>query len=137
MRVADRNAVMLRARALRRSPSPPESLLWQILRKRPQGFKFRRQHPLGPFIADFYCAAARLIVEVDGASHDMGDRAASDSRRDAWLRAQGIRVIRFNAADVMKDLESAVTAILLSARRSLPLHRTSCGPPPRRRPGRI
>jgi very-short-patch-repair endonuclease len=95
---------------------PPEGILWQILRARPGDLKFRRQHPIGPYVVDFYCAAARLAIEVDGASHDMGDRPAHDARRDAWLRRQGLRVIRFNAGDVMKDPESAVTQILLVAR---------------------
>jgi very-short-patch-repair endonuclease len=109
--------MVLRARALRRSPSLPEGLLWQVLRERPEGLKFRRQHPFGRYVADFYCAAARLVIEVDGASHEMGDNPARDARRDAWMREPGMRVIRFNAADVMNDLESVVTAILLAARR--------------------
>ena len=117
MRVIDRNAVVMRARELRRSPTLPEGLLWQALRKRPQGLKFRRQHPLGPYVVDFYCPAVRMVVEVDGESHNLGDRPSQDARRDGWLREQGLRVIRFNAGDVMKDLESALTAILLEARR--------------------
>lgn len=117
MRVIDRNAVVMRARELRRSPTLPEGLLWQALRKRPQGLKFRRQHPLGPNVVDFYCPASRMVVEVDGESHNLGDRPLQDARRDGWLREQGLRVIRFNAGDVMKDLESALTAILLEARR--------------------
>jgi very-short-patch-repair endonuclease len=95
----------------------PEGLLWQVLRRRPGGFKFRRQHPMGPFIADFYCPVARLVIEVDGASHDMGTNPARDARRDAWLREEGLRVLRLPAADVMKDIESAVTAILVNCSR--------------------
>ncbi len=113
----DRNAAVLRARELRRSPSLPEGLLWQVLRTRPNGLKFRRQHPLGPYILDFYCPAAKLVVEVDGAGHDMGDNPARDARRDEWLQGQGLRVIRFSADEVMKDVESVVTAIRLAARR--------------------
>jgi very-short-patch-repair endonuclease len=116
MRQVDRNAAVQKARELRRSPSPPESLLWRQLRERPRGLKFRRQHPFGPFIADFYCPAVKLVVEVDGDSHDMGNRPAEDARRERWLREQGLRVIRFNAADVMKDVGSAVTEILRVAR---------------------
>jgi very-short-patch-repair endonuclease len=97
--------------------SPPEAYLWQTLRSRPGGLKFRRQHPLDRCTGDFYCAAAKLVVEVDGISHEMGDSPARDSRRDAWLRDQGLSVIRFNADDVMKDVESVVTAIVLAARR--------------------
>ena len=58
-----------RARQLRRSLSLPEAKLWTLLRTRPDGFKFRRQHPVGPYIVDFYCPEARLAIEVDGASH--------------------------------------------------------------------
>jgi very-short-patch-repair endonuclease len=97
--------------------SPPEARLWQILRERPSDLKFRRQHPFSRCTADFYCAAERLVVEVDGDGHDMGDNPDLDRRRDAWLGLQGVRVIRFSAADVMKDVESVVTAILLEARR--------------------
>jgi very-short-patch-repair endonuclease len=116
MRKVDKNAVVMKARELRRSPTPPEGRLWQQLRTRPGDLKFRRQHPIGSYIVDFYCPAARLVVEVDGGSHDMGDQPARDARRDHWLSEQGLRVVRFNAADVMKDVESAVTGILLAAR---------------------
>ena len=114
--LVDRNAVMMRARALRRTPTLPEGLLWRELKKRPGGYKFRRQHPLGWYIADFYCAAAKLVIEVDGQSHSMGDRPAHDARRDRWLKEQGLRVIRFGAADVVKDLESVLTAIVIACR---------------------
>jgi very-short-patch-repair endonuclease len=109
----DKNAAVLRARELRRSPSPPESQLWAILRERPEGFKFRRQHPFPRCTVDFYCAATKLVIEIDGASHDMGDNPERDARRDAWLRGQGLTMLRLDAADVMKDPESALTAILL------------------------
>jgi very-short-patch-repair endonuclease len=68
----EKNDAVLRARALRRNLTLPEGMLWRELRKRPSGFKFRRQHPLGNCIVDFYCAAVRLVVEVDGMSHEMG-----------------------------------------------------------------
>jgi very-short-patch-repair endonuclease len=96
--------------------TPPEHKLWQALRTRPGGFKFRKQHPFPDCTADFYCPAARLVVEVDGDSHDMGDRPALDASRDARLQERGIRVIRFLAADVMNDLGSVVRAIVLAAR---------------------
>jgi very-short-patch-repair endonuclease len=79
--------------------------------------KFRRQHPLGPYVADFYCASAKLVVEVDGESHSMGDRPSHDARRDRWLKEQGLRVIRIDAADVMDDLGSVITAITVACRR--------------------
>jgi very-short-patch-repair endonuclease len=92
-------------------------MLWQALRQRPTGLKFRRQHPIGRCVVDFYCPATRLVVEVDGMSHGMGDDPERDSRRDHWLREQGLRVLRFAASDVMNDLQSVVTAILLECRR--------------------
>jgi very-short-patch-repair endonuclease len=106
------NDTTVQARELRRSMTLPEGLLWQVLRKRPGGFKFRRQHPLAPYVLDFYCAETKLVIEVDGSAHNMGDRPQHDARRDVWLREQGLRVIRFDAADVMNDLNSAVLAIL-------------------------
>src|SRR4051812_12744844 len=75
-----------KARALRRDMSPAEIALWQILRSRPVGLKFRHQHPAGPFVLDFYCAARKLVIEVDGVAHEMGDNPRRDERRDNWLR---------------------------------------------------
>ena len=95
----------------------PEGMLWQVLRRRPDGLKFRRQHPVGRCIVDFYCPAARLVIEVDGEAHRMGTRPQQDLRRDAWLRSQDLRIIRFAAADVINDVGSVVTAILVAARR--------------------
>jgi len=93
-----------RARRLRRTMSLPEVLLWQGLRgHRCAGLRFRRQHPIGPYILDFYCADARLAVEVDGATHDYEERARLDARRDAWLAEQDIRVMRVAARDVLTD----------------------------------
>jgi very-short-patch-repair endonuclease len=113
----EKNESVLRARSLRRNLTLPEGLLWQVLRRRPAGFKFRRQHPIGRCVVDFYCAATRLVIEVDGEAHSMGDRPESDARRDAWLRGQGLRLLRFGAVDVMTDVESVVTAITLACRR--------------------
>jgi very-short-patch-repair endonuclease len=115
--ISRRNDAILRARRLRREPSPAEYRLWQVLRQRPGGLKFRRQHPFDRCTADFYCAAAKLVIEVDGDSHSMGNQPNLDARRDAWLGKQGIRVLRFDAADVMKDEEAVVRFILDAARR--------------------
>jgi len=117
VRWSDRNAAVLRARAFRRAPTPPEFRLWLLLRQRPGGLKFRKQHPLGPYTLDFYCPSAKLDIEIDGDSHGMGDNPDRDGRRDAWLQERGLGVIRFDAADVMRDVESVVTAILLACRR--------------------
>ena len=100
------------ARELRRKLSPPEVRLWVRLRARiPGAPTFRRQHPTGPYVLDFYCARAKLAVEVDGYSHDVGDQPERDIRRDAWLNAQGIRVHRISAADVMRDADQAADGV--------------------------
>ena len=125
-----RNEAVLRARALRREMSLPEGLLWQVLRTRPGGLKFRHQHPFGRCTADFYCAGAKLVIEVDGDSHSMGNNPASDERRDAWLREQGIEVLRFDAAEIFKDVGVVVTAIVSEARGRLPLRHAAHGSPP-------
>ena len=112
----ERNETVLKARALRRDMTLPEGLLWRALRERPEGFKFRRQHPIGRFIADFYCPAARLVIEVDGISHSMGDHPQRDLDRDRWLASQNVRVVRFAAADVLQHPDSVVIAILFACR---------------------
>jgi very-short-patch-repair endonuclease len=91
-------------------------MLWQALRQRPGGLKFRCQHPIGRCIVDFYCAAAKLAIEIDGLSHELGGNSERDRRRDYWLRSRGFRVIRFAAVDVFNDLQSVVAAILLACR---------------------
>jgi very-short-patch-repair endonuclease len=110
--MSSKNSTIIQARELRRTMSLPEVLLWQELRKRPGGYKFRRQHPIVGVIADFYCPAAKLVVEVDGAAHDMGDRPKRDQRRDDELRQLGLRTLRVPAADVLRDPEVAVRGIV-------------------------
>ena len=105
-------ATVAKARALRRAMSPAEVALWQILRTRPAGLKFRHQHPAGPFVLDFYCAAKKLDVEIDGDSHEMGDNPARDERRDAWLRAKGYRILRIPAVEAFENAEGVVAHIL-------------------------
>ena len=109
------NDNILKARALRRNMTLPEGLLWQVLRQRPGGFKFRRQHPVGPFVVDFYCPARRLAIEVDGVSPNMGDDPGRDVRRDAYLRKIGLRVIRFDASDVLHNMDGVAHSILADA----------------------
>ncbi|MFP5433115.1 MAG: endonuclease domain-containing protein, partial [Alphaproteobacteria bacterium] len=77
------------ARKLRKAMTLPEGLVGRLLRSRPFGLKFRRQHPTGAFVLDFYCIDARLAVEIDGLAHDMGNRPARDIERDRWLRLHG------------------------------------------------
>ena len=109
------NKSVIRARELRRTMSLPEGMLWQILRKRPGGFKFRRQHLFGPFVVDFFCAARQLAIEVDGEVHSMGTEPVRDKNRDAFLRRQGVRVVRFDAKDVFQNMDNVVRTILAEA----------------------
>ena len=109
-----------RARRLRRQMSLPEVLLWQQLRARPGGFKFRHQHPLGPYTLDFYCHQAALAVEVDGVSHEMGDNPARDEQRDRWVAAQGVMTLRVTAADVLGEMEAVVRLVMHLCRERSP-----------------
>ena len=104
------------ARRLRRVLSPPEARLWVRLRQRAAGLPtFRRQHPFGPYVLDFYCAKARLAIEIDGLSHDVGDRPERDLRRDAWFEARGVTVMRIPARELTKTIDGAVDAIVRMA----------------------
>jgi very-short-patch-repair endonuclease len=104
------------AQQLRRKLSAPEVRLWSRLRQRKPGKPvFRRQHPIGPYVLDFYCANARLAIELDGASHDMGDRPQRDLRRTAWLESRGITVMRIPANDLARGLDEVADAIVRMA----------------------
>jgi|SRR5690242_7688606 very-short-patch-repair endonuclease len=100
----------LRARQLRRNPTEVERLLWQRLRFwQVGGFKFRRQQPLGNYIADFVCFEGRLIVEIDGGQH--ADQKDYDKKRDAWLRDQDFIVLRFWNSDVLENMDGVLHLI--------------------------
>jgi very-short-patch-repair endonuclease len=105
-------ATVAKARALRRAMTPPEIRLWQILRTRPAGFKFRHQHPAGPYVLDFYCPAAKLAIEIDGVARDMGNNPVRDARRDLWLRERGYRVLRIPATELRSNAEGVLQHIL-------------------------
>ncbi|WP_097092350.1 endonuclease domain-containing protein [Novosphingobium sp. Chol11] len=104
-----------RARELRRTMSLPEVLLWQELRKRPEGLRFRRQHPAGPYVVDFFCPARKLAIEVDGKAHGYGARPVRDRVRDDWLLGEGIKVIRIPAREVLRDVEAVIRHIVVQA----------------------
>ena len=121
-----------KARKFRRALSPPEAILWVRLRQRPGGFKFRRQHPAGRFVLDFFCSDARLAIEIDGMSHEMGDRPAMDELRDRWLSDQGVATLRIASSDVSRDANAVAELIVASCiQRCNPLHQPTAGPPPR------
>jgi very-short-patch-repair endonuclease len=103
-----------------------------VLRESPDGLKFRRQHPTGPYDLDFYCSDARLAVEVDGEVHARGDRPVRDAARDLWLLEAGIETMRIPAAEVLRDLDAVVRGVMAEAKVRLPLHHPAKpdGPPP-------
>ena len=99
---------MARARRMRKEMTPAERALWYVLRNRRFiGLKVRRQVPIGPYIADFYCADHRLIIEADGS----GQGSARDMDRDRWLTAQGFRVLRLGNRDILTNLPACLDAI--------------------------
>jgi very-short-patch-repair endonuclease len=99
-----------RARRLRANMSLPERILWEELRSRKTGFRFRNQHPAGPYVLDFYCFEAGLCVEIDGQQHDWPVDA--DANRDRWLEKQGVRTVRIQAKEVFENLEGVVEHIV-------------------------
>ena len=106
----------------------PEVLMWQAIRGEKLGVRFRRQHPIGPYILDFYCDEARLAVEIDGASHEDPDRMRHDCRRTEWLLSQEIAVLPLSARSVLHNLEGVVASLQerVCVRPPPPLR----GPPP-------
>ncbi|MFP5284560.1 MAG: endonuclease domain-containing protein [Thermoanaerobaculia bacterium] len=100
--------LVVRARDLRQSMTDAERLLWSRLRRRFLGIKFRRQYPLGPFIADFACPAQRLVIEVDGGQHL---ESSADEGRDRWMRENGYRVLRFWNHEVLTNLDGVLERI--------------------------
>jgi very-short-patch-repair endonuclease len=110
--------------------SLPEVLLWNVLRTRPDGLKFRKQYPICGYVADFACLSRRLLIEVDGENHGYGDRPERDIARDRTLSAAGYETLRIPAIEVLKNMEGVLTHILNHC-ANRPLHQPAAGPPPR------
>jgi len=105
------------ARSLRKHATDPERLLWSRLRRRQlDGFRFRRQRPFGPYVCDFICLEAKLIVELDGSQH--AEREGYDANRDDFMRSYGYRVVRFWNGDVLTRTEIVVETIFDALRRT-------------------
>ncbi|QOZ50033.1 endonuclease domain-containing protein [Bradyrhizobium sp. CCBAU 53338] len=101
-----------RAKQLRRSMTRAEKLLWRYLKaNRIDGLGIRRQTPIGNYVADFVCFSSKLIIELDGESHDFEERQKADQRRDAFFTAEGFQVLRFTNEQVMTNLEGVVQTI--------------------------
>jgi very-short-patch-repair endonuclease len=115
-------STLKRARKQRQDMSLPEVLLWMQLKQRPGGWKFRHLHPFGDLVADFYCDKAKLVIEVDGESHNRGDQPEFDEKRDAYFLAHDIRTLRIAAVDVLKNMDGVIQYILVAA--------NAAGPPP-------
>ncbi len=117
-----------RARSLRRDSTDAEQHIWNALRAhRLNNASFRRQTPIGPYVADFVCHAANLIVELDGGQHFKKEQMKRDARRDAFLASKGYRILRFNNHDVMTNrqgvLETIVAALATAPSPTLPRKR--------------
>jgi very-short-patch-repair endonuclease len=111
------------ARRLRAEMTPAEKALWEELRgRRFRGFKFRRQHPIGCFVVDFYCPEMKLIVEVDGGIHDSLSQRVADEEREEWLSILGLRIVRIPNDMVLTDTQAALDRIA-AALSPTPLHR--------------
>ena len=103
-----------RARQLRQDSSIPERVLWSMLRdRRLAGLKFRRQHPIGPFVVDFFCEQAQIVIELDGESH-VG-RADEDQRRSVWVQSQGLQVLRIMIDDLQQSPDAVAQEIARAA----------------------
>jgi len=114
-----------RARKLRREMSLPEVLLWQGLKGgRLEGWKFRRQHPAGPYVLDFYCPEVQLAVEIDGYAHETEDRPERDRLRDLRLAERGVRTLRIAAFEVLASVDDALATVLAAIEDTSP-----SGPP--------
>ena len=99
------------ARQMRNNPTRAEHLLWQALRGKSLGVRFRRQQPLGPFVVDFYCSRARLVIELDGEQHASAEKSRDDEERTRRLEEISCRVIRFWNGQVMNDLDGVIQTI--------------------------
>lgn len=116
------------ALCLRHKMTRAEVILWSRLRRNEvPGRRFRRQHPIGPYVAGFACVPARLVVEVDGGTHSTSTEVLHDRRRDAYMKGRGWRILRVTNEDIYKNLDTVLDGIV----RFAPPPRPSAGPPPR------
>lgn len=111
----DKKSALPIRRKLRQQMTEPEQKLWYRLREISVA-KFRRQHSVGPYVVDFYCAAAKLVIEVDGESHFTADGEQHDLIRGDYLTVQGLRVLRFTNDEVMKNLDGVLQVIIETVR---------------------
>ena len=99
------------AKVLRKNMTHAESILWAHLKTKPNGLKFRRQHPLGNYIADFYCHKLKLVIEVDGSIHDSAEVKLNDEVRQKLIEEDGLTVIRFKNDKILNDITNVLKAL--------------------------
>ena len=110
-RTSDRGIVLF-AKGQRRAPTEAEQRLWARLRRKAiGGFRFRRQHPIGTYITDFYCNEANLAIELDGGIHDDPEQRQRDRIRDAALSDHGVRMLRFSNEEISQDIDAVICRI--------------------------
>jgi len=104
--------IFIRAEELRKNPTADEKLLWFYLKRKQLGVRFKRQHPIWMYIADFYCHELKLVIEVDGSVHNVTEVLENDHRREEDLSSFGIKVIRFKNSEVKNKIEQVVERIV-------------------------
>jgi cyclase len=109
-----------KAKELRSNSTPAESELWRHLAKKKLGVKFRRQHPIYNFIADFYCHSNRLVIELDGGIHDLEENKSYDAERDQIMNDLGLTVLRFKNEEVLNTIETVIERILQRLKKNNP-----------------
>jgi cyclase len=102
-----------RAKELRENMTEAELVLWEYLRQHPLGYKFRRQHPVGIYVVDFYCHKLKLVIEVDGSAHGEKEVRDADMERQGQLELDGLKVVRFTNEEVLKTGEVVIEKITL------------------------
>jgi very-short-patch-repair endonuclease len=108
-----------KARQLRQTPTEAEKILWKALRRNQLGgVSFRRQHPIGRYVLDFYCPSAGLAIEVDGGQHAAGQQKEVDLRRDQRLAANGVRMLRFWNNEVLSNLQGVLQTIVMDLEKT-------------------
>ncbi len=108
------------ARELRKNPTDAERLLWSRLRKKQLlGLQVYRQRPIGEYIVDFYVPGARMVIEIDGSQHFVGEQSRKDEIRDSYMKRIGLRVLRFNSREVLKNTNEVVEVIFKEVEKVL------------------
>ena len=103
--------IFQRAEELRKNPTEDEKLLWKHLKSNQLGVRFKRQHPIWLYIADFYCHELKLVIEVDGSIHNLKEVMEHDNIREEDIVSFGIKVVRFNNSEIRNQIESVVNKI--------------------------